>query len=364
MTRSHSRLRSRLLATALPVALLLVLAPSGGSGRPALAQEAGKPKKDAALDDLLKELKDTKPPAPAAEAKPAPEKPAPRDALKPSAEPAKDKEKDLDKPKAAPSGGARPAADIAPKDKELDSLLEKLGETPDKPSPDDHRGGGGGMPPPDGKDRKPAGDKDKDKDKDKDQSKEPRPADGSKKPGAAELTGKAKDLDEHLDELTGKRHKKKGGQDDEGSGPMAGVIKEMRDVEQRLGKTDTGEETRKKQQQIVKNLEELIEQMRASSGQPQGKQKRQLAMKPGQQPGQNQPGQNPGTTGGNAPFTKPEKPTTKRSLAGGKDEWGHLPPEDRQELGNASGEEFLPSREELIKRYYDSVARKTVKRGG
>ena len=36
----------------------------------------------------------------------------------------------------------------------------------------------------------------------------------------------------------------------------------MREVEERLGKPDTGEETRKKQTEIVKNLEQLIEQMR------------------------------------------------------------------------------------------------------
>jgi hypothetical protein len=334
MTRSHSRFRA--LSLALPVAALLVAGPSAGWVGRAVAQDAGKPKKDAALDDLLKELEEAKSDGPAAGAKPGTAKPA-GDSKPASAKPA-------EKPKAAPAGGSKPAADVAPRDKALDSLLEKLGETPDKPTPDDHRGGGGGMPPPDAK------------------KKEPRPGGGPRKPAAEELTGKSKDLDEHLEELTGRRKKKKG-EGDEGSGPLSDVIKEMRDVEQRLGKTDTGEETRKKQQQIVKNLDTLIEQMRSASGQSQGKQKRQLAMKPGQQPGQNQPGQTPGTTGGNAPNTRPEKPTNRRSLAGGKDEWGHLPPELRQEMENVFREEFLPSREELIKRYYNAVARKAVKRG-
>ena len=333
MTRSHSWFHA--LSLALPVAALLVAGPTAGWVGRAVAQDAAKPKKDAALDDLLKELKDAKSDEPAVAKKPATDKPA-GDSKPAPAKPA-------EKPRTAPAGGSKPAADVAPRDKALDSLLEKLGETPDKAAPDEHPGGGG-MPPPD------------------DKKKEPKPGGGPRKPAAEELTGKSKDLDEHLEELTGRRKKKKG-EGDDGSGPLSDVIKEMRDVEQRLGKTDTGEETRKKQQQIVKNLDTLIEQMRSASGQSQGKQKRQLAMKPGQQPGQNQPGQTPGTTGGNAPNTKPEKPTNRRSLAGGKDEWGHLPPELRQEMENVFREEFLPSREELIKRYYDSVARKAVKRG-
>jgi hypothetical protein len=87
-----------------------------------------------------------------------------------------------------------------------------------------------------------------------------------------------------------------------------------------------------------------------------------MAMKPGQQKGQ-KPDEKVGSNPGGAPATKPEKPTTKRVLAGGKDEWGHLPPELRQEMENVFREEFLPAREELIRRYYDSVARKTLKRG-
>jgi hypothetical protein len=332
MTRPYSRFRA--LSVALSVAVLLVAGSMAGQVGRAFAQDAGKPKRDAALDDLLKDLKDTRSDETAVAKKAAADKPA-GESKSTSAKPA-------DKPRPAPAGGSKPAADVAPRDKALDSLLEKLGATPDRPAPDDHPGGGG-MPPPDEK------------------KKEPGPGGGPKKPASEELTGKSKDLDEHLEELTGRRKKKKG-EGDEGSGPLSDVIKEMRDVEQRLGKTDTGEETRKKQQQIVKNLDTLIEQMRSASGPSQGRQRRQLAMKPGQ-PGQNQPGQTPGTTGGNAPNTRPEKPTNRRSLAGGKDEWGHLPPELRQEMENVFREEFLPSREELIKRYYDAVARKAVKRG-
>jgi len=283
------------------------------------------PAKDDALDSLLEKLDKPKEEAKPDDSKPAKPADVPRPDAKPSAEPGK------------------PGGDVAPKDKDLDSLLEKLGTTDDRPSPDDKpQGGGGGKPEPK-PDATPGGKPDK-------------------KPDPNELTGKSRDLDEHLEELTGKRRKKKGQEGDEG-GPLSDVIKQMREVEERLGKPDTGEETRKKQTQIVKQIETLIEQMRSSSGQSQGKMKKSLAMKPGKQPG-GQPGETPGNTGGNAPFTRPAKPTDRRSLAGGKDAWGHLPPELRQEMDNVSGEEALPSRKELIERYYLSVSKNSTRSRG
>lgn len=348
---------SRRLTLALGLVALLWL-PSGTR-----AQDAGKAKKDPALEDLLKEIEGTAPkpkatsPDEAGKAKgekadaarPADPRTGPE--AKPGPESSKPSATGADRP-AKPAPDAKKAAPVAPADKELDSLLEKLGETPDRPTPDDRRGGG--MPPPDQEEKpKPpesgTGGK--------------KPTDETRGPDQGGLSGEAKDLDEHLEELTGVRRKKKddGGEGGE-QGPLSDVIKQMRDVEKRLGETDTGEETRKKQQQIVQRLETLIEQMRSASAQSQGKQRRQLAVKPGQQPGQDQQGENPGTMSGGAPNTRPAKPTNKRVLAGGKDEWGHLPPELRQEMENVFREEFLPSREELIRRYYDSMARKAVKR--
>src|SRR6185312_8190213 len=140
------------------------------------------------------------------------------------------------------------------------------------------------------------------------------PADSSKSDPSKkeELTGKARDLDEHLEELTGKRRKKKNQDKGDGEGgPMSELVKQMREVEQRLGKPDTGEQTRQKQTEIVKNLEKIIEQLRNSSGQSQGKKKLQLAVKPGQQPW-SQPGEQTGANPGHAPNSKPLKPTDRR----------------------------------------------------
>ena len=62
----------------------------------------------------------------------------------------------------------------------------------------------------------------------------------------------------------------------------------------------------------------------------------------GQKPG-DQPGQTPGANAAGAPPMKPAKPSDRHALAGGKDIWGHLPDELRQEMENVFKEEALPS---------------------
>ena len=242
------------------------------------------------------------------------------------------------KPAKPPAGAPKPG-EVSGKDKDLDSLLEKLGATEDKPAPDERQPGG--MP-------KPADDATPPPSK---------PGDDKKKP--QELKGRDKDVDEHLEELTGKRRKKKN--EEEENGPLSEVVKQMREVERRLSQPDTGEETRKKQEQIVKRIETLIEQapLVQPIATPTDRQNR--PMKPGEQPGE--PQDQPGENGGNAPFTKAARPENRRSTAGGKDAWGHLPPELRQEMDNVFKEDPLPSREELIRRYYLSVSQKNLARG-
>ena len=50
-------------------------------------------------------------------------------------------------------------------------------------------------------------------------------------------------------------------------------------------------------------------------------------------------------------------------MAGGKYIWGHLPPELRQEMENGFKEDALPTKEDLISRYYLSVAKQKLVRG-
>jgi hypothetical protein len=229
------------------------------------------------------------------------------------------------------------AGDVAPKDKALDNLLEKLGETQETPAPDDrpkgpHGGSGRPEPPRQGEAKK----------------------DDLKKP--------EKDLDRHLEELTGRKPKGQGQDDDEeGSGPLSEVIKEMRDVEKRLAKNqpDTGKETRRKQTEIVKRLNTLIEQLRNASSSSQGR-RRVLVMRPVKP--DSKPGDGQGAQAGSAPLVRPKTPTATKSHAGGKSEWGHLPPELRQELENVFKEEELPGKTDLIRRYFLSLDKKYLLR--
>jgi hypothetical protein len=309
-----------------------------GAGR-IWAQDKAKTKDDA-LESLLKELE-------------VPEKTAsksdkPGKAAEPKAGSSRDEKAKTSRRssstektgKASTDQGGKPSArksadagKVSPKDQALDELLGKLGETKDEPTPEDRprNGGPGGEPP---------------------------PPSGAEKSRADKLGGKDKDLDERLEELTG-RKKKRPASDQERSGQVGEMIKEMRDVEQRLGKPDPSEDTQKKQKQIVKRIESMIEQAK-QSGSSGGRMVIRTVSRPGQQQGK--PGDQTGAQARGAPPMKPAKPTTQHSTANGKDVWGHLPDGLRQVMEAAFKEIPLDSQKELIDRYFLSVSKKKLVR--
>jgi hypothetical protein len=217
---------------------------------------------------------------------------------------------------------------VAPKDQELDSLLEKLGESKDAPTSDGPPAGSGSEP---------------------DAKEQARPG----KPSPPKLGGKDKEIDDRLEEYTGRR-KKRPPADEKRSGPVGEIIKEMRDVEERLGKPDTGGDTQNRQKQIVKRIETLIEQVRQSGGSAMGFRVRRVRQ-PGQQ-GQ-QPGDQTGALARGAPPTKPTKPTGQHSNAGSTAVWGHLPAELQQVMDNSFKEVELATKADLIIRYFNSVGK-------
>ena len=234
---------------------------------------------------------------------------------------------------------AKTSGEVAPKDQDLDKLLEGLGQPKDTPAPDDKKPGGPGpddpMPPKSG---------------------EARPDD---------LKAEDKALDTDLAGIAGKREAPKNKRDrkpEEETGPLGQVIKEMRDVEERLGQPDTGEETRKKQTEIVKNLEQLIEQMKNAPSQSQGLKMIRQGQKPGSQPG-NKPGEQSGAQANGPPPTKPptpKNPPIPTELA--KALWGQLPAQLRDEMGNVLNEHPLPTRADLIRLYFLSLGNKNSSR--
>ncbi len=251
--------------------------------------------------------------------------------------------------KPAPAGKPKPTGEVAPKDQDLDNLLENLGKTTEKPAENDQKPGGAGG---------------------SDDSMPPRS--DKPKPKPEDLNDGEKDVDKKLIEITGKKeapkkNQKKGqGQGQGGdpeSGPLGQVIKEMREVEERLGKPDTGEATRKKQTEIVKNLDQLIEQVKNSPNPSMRMKMIRGGQKPGNQPGQ-QPGDQTGAMAQGAQKTKPTDPKKPTGIAGlNKDVWGGLPANMRDLMGNAESELPLPAKIEMIRRYYLSLGNKSAKAG-
>ena len=318
-------------------ALALMISVSG-AGR-IWAQEKAKTKDDA-LESLLKELDE---PEKAVSKSDRPAKTAKSNAGS-SAEKAKESSRlssGSDKTgKAATDTAGKPstkssqAGKVSPKDQALDELLGKLGETKDEPTPEERPRNGhpGGEPP---------------------------PPSGAEKSRADKLGGKDKDLDERLEELTG-RKKKRAPSDQERGGQVGEMIKEMRDVEQRLGKPDPSEDTQKKQKQIVKRIETMIEQAK-QSGSSGGRMVIRSVPRPGQQQGK-PGGDQTGALARGAPPMKPAKPTGQHSTANSKDVWGHLPDGLRQLMEATFKEIPLDSQRELIDRYFLSVSKKKLVR--
>jgi hypothetical protein len=318
------RLRTIRTGATLALSALLTLGVAGVLPI-AFAQD---PAPDDALDRLLEKVENK------AKSEEAPRPPKDDKAKPDDARPAK--------ADSAAKGGqdkARKAVDKGKvEDEALDSLLEKIGSTKDEPDAKDAPRPRAAGP---GEDQKPEAGK----------SGGERPRD--------QLDGEKKKLDEHLEELTGRiRRRPRQDAQDPSSGPLGQAIKKMREVEKKLGESDTGEGTRKKQQDIVKDLDGLIKQARQMASRGQGRGQPRDMRQDGQQPGQN--GDQRNTAQGVGP-QKPKLPAGRGVLALDKDEWGGLPPQLREEMENVFREDALPTRKRLIDRYYISINNKSTR---
>ena len=279
---------------------------------------SGQDRKDDALDRLLEKIEGPK----------ADDNKKPADDKK-----ADEKKPDDKKPEAKPAEGKKPG-ELDSKDKALDSLLEKIGEKVDQPKTTD-------TPKPPGLPEPP--------------KREEEAKDG--------LKGKDKDLEKHLEEVQGHKKKNKNRQQQpQDGGKLGDAMKKMREVEQRLTQPDTGEETRRRQAQIVQDLDSILKQLRQSMGRG-GARVRMVAQagQNGNQPGQNG---NQGTNAGGVGPIKPVTPPSKHVIVGDKNQWGHLPPEVQTELENIARELMLPNRSDLISRYYTSLNNKKARHRG
>ncbi|MBI3864458.1 MAG: hypothetical protein HY290_21460 [Planctomycetia bacterium] len=165
----------------------------------------------------------------------------------------------------------------------------------------------------------------------------------------------------------------------------------MQAARRRIADDDTGSETQKTQELVVNELEELLklvrqqQQRRGQSGSqsnppPEGSQNPSRPERQKLPPGQNDP-QNSGDKnnkdGDGHRNDKKSRDSQERSDAAReptaeqarhrqaiKDVWGHLPPHVREAMLNSISEKYLPRYEELVKKYYESLAEKNRKQGG
>lgn len=182
--------------------------------------------------------------------------------------------------------------------------------------------------------------------------------------------------------------------DAEEQNPLDDIIERMRNVQQRLRKTETDTETRTLQTRIVKDLDDLIEKLKNQKPPPPQQNQNQKPPPPmGANPpdtppragGQPKPQNSQKQQGGGEQQQKPEKSTGGKSPADkaressndpkqgrsaaeeearqrmAKDVWGHLPPALRQELLNVYSEKFLPKYDAMVRKYYEALAEQNRK---
>ena len=166
------------------------------------------------------------------------------------------------------------------------------------------------------------------------------------------------------------------------------AINGMWNAKKRVAGADTGRQTQEIQDQVVKDLQELLallkkqQQNRQNSPQQPNRDQGQDGNQPSNQQQKTQKGQ--GDPQNSAPKSEPgdgrrregkssdaqERTDPARSAAAEearrvqmiKDVWGHLPPHLRTAMQNAFSENYLPKYEDLVKKYYEALAEKNRKR--
>ncbi len=178
------------------------------------------------------------------------------------------------------------------------------------------------------------------------------------------LSKEEQTFDEYLRELVGwinpdkDKEQQSKPQDGQEGGPLADTMKKMREVENRLSKLDTGEQTQEQQQKIIDDFDQLIRQIRSMQQQGQSKPQEPTQMAgQQQQQGENQSPDQTGTNNG-APPVMPNG--SDDALAGARESWFHLQGALRDVMGNVTRMVPLGKKRELINRYFLSVAEKSI----
>lgn len=176
---------------------------------------------------------------------------------------------------------------------------------------------------------------------------------------------RSSDDDDLFKQLTGDKSKRSATD----VNPLQQAIEEMRKAQQRIGKRDTGEETRKLQENVVSNLQMLIEKIKqqsqsspsSSGGSPMPSDDE--SNQQNSQPPEPKPADNGQTRDDKSEESTDEPRDAENRKIGrltpgqmDKEVWGHLPPKLRQQLLNAWADKYLPKYDDLVRRYFESLA--------
>jgi hypothetical protein len=157
------------------------------------------------------------------------------------------------------------------------------------------------------------------------------------------------------------------GQPGEDQDPFNRIARRMKQVESRIAHDQAGTDTQQKQQQIMADLSALIEklnqqcQCQGGECKPGDKPQDSERSKPGKgsKPGGSKSASNPARESSdrlrNEPATNPN--TNAEAIRQNmKDAWGNLPLRLREQMMQASVDEFLPKYELMIEQYFKRLA--------
>jgi hypothetical protein len=161
----------------------------------------------------------------------------------------------------------------------------------------------------------------------------------------------------------------------------------MRNAGEKLDQDQTGQDTRKIQEQVIRDLDELIKQLQnpppdnkgggggggssssSSGGSGQSQMQKGGNSKQRQQQAKAQPSdgaaggqskkQEKKSAEGSEERTEGERKAAEEAARKKKlemDVWGHLPPHLREQLLNTYGERMLPKYQHLVKQFYESLS--------
>src|SRR5262245_44605927 len=154
------------------------------------------------------------------------------------------------------------------------------------------------------------------------------------------------------------------------------AIAGMWSAQKRIAGSDTGIETRRIQEGVVNDLEDLLAQLKKQ--QNQGNRNSSSNSNQRNQRGKSQPGRgNPQDADPQNSRRRDDNATDSQELSDAarakaaedarrsqmiKDVWGHLPPHLREAMRHALTETYLPKYDDLVKKYYEALAQKNRKR--